>query len=83
MTDLRADLIRRHSSGAISELAPVLDSTSHPLRLTVVHLFLAMAHQRPGHIAEARRQLDAGWKRLEGLGRAHYLHFEHVYFLLI
>jgi hypothetical protein len=57
--------------GAIPELASVLDSTSHPVKLTLTHFFLAMAHQRLGHAAEARRQLDAGRTRLERLGRGY------------
>jgi hypothetical protein len=48
-----------------------LKLTSHPYTLTGAHLHLAMAHQRLGHPTEARRELDAARKRLEGLGRAH------------
>ena len=56
----------------IRELAVAVDSTSHPYQLTLAHLFLAMAHQRLGQVAETRRELDAGRKRLEGLGHVFW-----------
>jgi hypothetical protein len=49
-----------------------LKMTSHPYALTMAHLNLAMAHQRLGHPTEARRQLDAARKRLEGLGHVFW-----------
>jgi tetratricopeptide (TPR) repeat protein len=58
-------------ASTIRELAGVLDSTRHPYRLTLAHLFLAMAHQRLGQVAEARRELDAARKLLDGLGRIY------------
>ena len=61
-----------HYATAIVDLEGFVDSTSHPFRLTLAHLFLAMAHQRLGHEAEARRELDAGRKRLDGLGRVFW-----------
>jgi serine/threonine protein kinase/tetratricopeptide (TPR) repeat protein len=42
---------------------------THPWRLTLAHLNLAMAQERLGHPAEARRELDAARKLLDGLGR--------------
>jgi len=56
----------------IRELAGVLDSTRHPYRLTLAHLFMAMAHQRLGQVAEARQELDAARKLLDGLGRVFW-----------
>jgi hypothetical protein len=59
-----AETIRRNEE--------LLKTTSHPYTLTLAHLHLAMAHQRLGHEAEARRQLDAARKRLEGLGHVFW-----------
>jgi len=61
-----------HYAIAIRELAESRDSINHPFRLTLVHVFLAMAHQRLGQVAEARRELDATRKRLDGLGRTFW-----------
>jgi tetratricopeptide (TPR) repeat protein len=49
----------------------IVERSSHPLELTMAHLHLAMAHQRLGHPTEARRELDAARKWLEGLGRVY------------
>ncbi len=56
--------------GTIRELPVVVDSTGHPFRLTLAHLFLAMAHQRLGHGAEARRELNAERESYATLGRS-------------
>jgi serine/threonine protein kinase/tetratricopeptide (TPR) repeat protein len=55
----------------IREFAEVVELTSHPLRLTLARFFLAMAHQRLGQVIEARRELDAARKWLDGLGRIY------------
>jgi tetratricopeptide (TPR) repeat protein len=57
---------------AIRELTEFQGSTTHPLRLTLIHTVLAMAHQRLGQVAEARRELDAARKRLDRLGRVFW-----------
>ena len=58
-------------AGAVRQLAEVPGLTEHPYCLTLTHLFLAMAEQKLGHVAESRRELDAARKLLEGLGRHH------------
>jgi WD40 repeat protein len=59
-------------AGAVRQLAQVRALEQHPYRLTLAHLFLAMAHQRLGQPAEARRELDAARTRLDRLGRMDY-----------
>ena len=54
--------------GAIRQLTEVTRPSAHPLARTLAHIFLAMAHQRLGQMAEAGRELDAGRKGLDGLG---------------
>jgi tetratricopeptide (TPR) repeat protein len=46
-------------AGAIRQLTEVTRSSARSSARTVAHLFLAMAHQRLGQVAEARRELDA------------------------
>jgi hypothetical protein len=45
---------------------------THPYRVTLAHLHLAMAHERLGHPTEARRELDDARKRLERLGQVFW-----------
>src|SRR5262249_3454282 len=56
-------------AGAVRQLVQVPARTKHPYSLTLADLFLAMAHQRLGQPAEARRELDAARTRLAALGR--------------
>jgi len=56
---------------AVRKLAEVPGRTSHPFLLTEAHLFLAMAHQRLGQAAEARRELNAAREKLALLGRTY------------
>jgi hypothetical protein len=46
-------------AGAIRQLTEVTRPSAHPLVRTLARLFLAMAHQPLGQVAEARRELDA------------------------
>ncbi len=55
-------------AGAIRQLTEVTRPSAHPLARTLAHIFLAMAHQRLGQMAEAGRELDAVRKGLDGLG---------------
>ena len=45
-------------AGAIRQLTEVTRPSTHPFARTLARLFLAMAHQRLGQGAEARRELD-------------------------
>ncbi len=55
-------------AGAIRHLTEVSRSSMNAFARTLAHLFLAMANHRLGHEAEARRELDAARKPLDGLG---------------
>jgi tetratricopeptide (TPR) repeat protein len=55
--------------GAIRHLTEATTS-QNPEALTLAHLFLAMAHQRLGQGAEARRELEASRRWFDGLGGA-------------
>jgi hypothetical protein len=56
---------------ALRHLEEVPKLTDHQFALTLNGFFLAMAHQKLGQVAEARRDLGAARKRLDGLGRAY------------
>jgi tetratricopeptide (TPR) repeat protein len=57
-------------AGAIHHLTEVTRLSTHPFKRTLAHLFLAMAHQRLGQVAEARRELDAARPSIDSLGGA-------------
>ena len=45
--------------------------TEHPYQLTLNGFFLTMAHRQLGQVAEARRELEAARRLLDGLGRMY------------
>jgi tetratricopeptide (TPR) repeat protein len=55
-------------AGAIRQLTATAQSTGHTFARTLTHFFLAMAHQRLGHEAEARCALDAARPFFDLLG---------------
>jgi hypothetical protein len=59
---------RGQFAGAARQLAEIPGSTEHPYFLSLAHLFLAMAHQRLGDAAEARRELESARKLVDRLG---------------
>ncbi len=56
---------------AIRHGKELIETDSHPYGLTQTHLLLAMAHQKLGQSAEARKELEVGRKLLNVLGRSH------------
>ncbi len=61
-----------HYDETIRRCEQTVKMTNHPYAITLAHLHLAMAHQRLGHLTQARRELDAVRERLPGLGRVFW-----------
>ena len=59
-------------AGAIRQLTAAARPASHRYARALAQLFLAMAHQRLGHEAEARRALDAARTFVDSLGRSDF-----------
>ena len=57
-------------AGAIRQITETARPARHRLVRALSQLFLAMAHQRSGHEAEARRALDAARPLFDFLGRS-------------
>jgi tetratricopeptide (TPR) repeat protein len=54
---------------AIRHCKELIETTNHRYFLTETHLLLAMAHQKLGQSAEARKELEVARKLLSSLGR--------------